>query len=693
MSSILTEYPLFWAIPCLLLGVGYAALLYTRQAPWGPTANRLLALLRAVLVALVALLLLGPYAKQLRRTAEKPVIALALDHSESMALVNSPERLQQAADGFRKLGNALADAGIEPAWYGFGGEMPSDSLFGMGFRAGASNLSALLQQVQRDYENRNLAGVVLLSDGIYNEGMAPSYLPSRVPVFPLALGDTVPQRDVSLRALYANKIAYLGNRFPLMAEVHHEGFGGREVLASLMHQNKVLDQKRLQLPAQGLAKVEFLAEAAEAGTQRYTVQLQPLEGEFTRQNNAKSAYVEVIDSREKILLVAAAPHPDIKAIRAALAQRENYQFEVYIPGIDEAVNLNDRYDVVIFHQIPHLKRVGNDLPAQFAAKGSAIWYILGRQSLLPAFNQLQSGVSVRAQGTQQDLVTPIFNTRFGRFTFGNDQVAMLTKMPPSAVPFGDYELASDVEVLLQQRVGSVPTEKPLLAVRTSEGKKTAVMLGEGLWQWRLQEYARSQKHQAFDDLVGKLVQYLSTKEDKRRFRVYPAEQELLNTDRVAFETEVYNDIYEQIYGQQVSLSVWDERREEQSFAYTHAGPGSQYVVRGLKAGVYRYKATTTLDGQPVSVEGQFSIREQELEALQTTADFGMLRLLARETGGAFFMASEAEALQERLLRQPPPEIIHTQETTDLLLHEWWPLLLLALLAAVEWLVRKLKGGY
>jgi hypothetical protein len=52
------------------------------------------------------------------------------------------------------------------------------------------------------------------------------------------------------------------------------------------------------------------------------VQLVGQPEEFTAQNNSRDAYIEVIDGKEKILLLAAAPHPDIKAIKSALEKNE-----------------------------------------------------------------------------------------------------------------------------------------------------------------------------------------------------------------------------------------------------------------------------------------------------------------------------------------------------------------------------------
>ena len=46
-------------------------------------------------------------------------------------------------------------------------------------------------------------------------------------------------------------------------------------------------------------------------------------GEFTKKNNQIDIYFEVIEVRQKIAILASAPHPDIKALIASLSGNEN----------------------------------------------------------------------------------------------------------------------------------------------------------------------------------------------------------------------------------------------------------------------------------------------------------------------------------------------------------------------------------
>jgi hypothetical protein len=72
-------------------------------------------------------------------------------------------------------------------------------------------------------------------------------------------------------------------------------------------------------------------------------------------------------------LVAPAPHPDIQAIARIIAKNENYSFTYFIPGITEYKE--DRFGLVIFHQVPNQLGIGSDVMTKLMAQSAATWFI------------------------------------------------------------------------------------------------------------------------------------------------------------------------------------------------------------------------------------------------------------------------------------------------------------------------------
>lgn len=677
----------WWIVVCLLAGLLYAGLLYSRNPTlWSRTTNWGLFALRFLLASLVCLLLLEPYLKQLTRHIEEPAFIIAIDNSLSVPEggTSSPQELQQTV---ARLQQELGKKGRVELRTLQGELTHPDSLQ---FTAQTTDLSSLLSGVRSDYENRNLAGVVLLSDGIYNQGISPAFVPYPFPVYSLGVGDTLPKTDVSLKNLYYNKVAYQGNQFRIRAEITQNGYEGQPLTLTVRRGGRVLQQKQIRF-ARGAALLEeeVVLDADEAGLQHYTFEVSGARDEYTTKNNVRHAYIEVIEGREKILIVAHSPHPDITALRRAIENNKNYQTFLYIPGLAEYKE--EKWDLVVLHGIPS----GRPIPRldEVLKNAWGRFYILSTQTNLSQFNQQQELVQVQAQQREFDQAFPLLNGNFDLFTYPEEYRRILGEYSPVQVPFGRIAVASWGRVLLQQRIGRVETDKPLLVIGLQENKKTGVMLGEGLWQWRLQEYAATEDFKAFDELISKTVQLLSARDDRRRFKVYPLEEEVLDTEGVTFETEVYNNIFERIWGQSVNLVITAEEGQQYRYSYQNTRNNSRYSVQNLPGGVYRYRATTELNGETLTATGRFSVQTLQLESLEITANHNLLRQVSDKTGGQYYHYQQEGQLLQQLNQLEASNIITADEAYESVLSLEWLLGLLLLLVSLEWFIRKYNGGY
>ncbi len=690
--QLLTSYSPWFIILCLLTGAGYAFALYQKNPSWSKGVNWALAACRFVLVSLICFLLLGPLVRQVRSTFEKPTVVLAIDNSQSVSLTTDSSLLSQTLAQIQSLANELRRKEVNVDVQLLDKDADAAALSAKQFSSPVTNLSNLLGTVQSNFENRNLAGVVLVSDGIYNQGVSPEFLPYNFPVYTVGLGDTVPRRDLNLKAVHYNKITYTGNQFPVVAEVQATGFAAKTASVQLMQGGKVLATKPLTFRNENdVQDVTFYVKAEAKGIGHYVVQVAPDAGEFTHQNNNRDAYIEVIDGKEKILLLAAAPHPDIKAIKSALEKNQNYEFESVIAGL--GAPKQPKYDLVILHQIPDQLSTGTQAAQKYLEGDTPLWFILGSQSNLSQFNVVNTAVKITARGAQTDQVFPSFNNGFNIFKFEGSGGSLLQKMPPMSVPFGDFRTAPNSEVILFQRVGNLVTNKPLLAVNTDRKRKSAVLTGEGLWEWRLEEFNQTENHQVIDELVTKLVQYLSSKEDRRRLRVYPVTDEFLNTERIVFEAETYNEIYEKIYNQKIALEITGPDKKVSRYNFINTESNSQFDIGGLPKGVYQYRASARVQDKNEVVTGQFTVRELQLEAINTTANHDLLRKISNETGGQFFLPGQVEGLTRQLSQNPPPDRVQSTEDTMELIHLKWLFFILLFLASAEWGVRKYQGAY
>ncbi|GAB3990062.1 hypothetical protein GCM10028807_16410 [Spirosoma daeguense] len=709
MDFIFQSSP-WWILVCLLVGAAYAFAMYqplprlmagggsTSVGGFDKRTTYGLAALRFIIVSFLCFLLLNPLIRNTRTITEKPKVVLAVDNSESVAAAGRPT-LNQALAGLQTLRQQLTDKGLDVAIRTFGDTVAegSNDLTQIPFTERTTDLSGLLSGIRSDYEGRNLTDVVLVSDGIFNKGLSPTFGQYPFAVQAVGLGDTVAKRDVQLRGVVVNRIAYLGNQFPVQAEIVSNGFQGRSAVVVLRQNGKELGRQSISFGKNDtFNQVTFNTTATQKGVQHYVVEVLPQTGEFSTRNNKQDVYLDVIDGKEKVLLLALAPHPDIKAIRTILERNQNYELDIrMLTGTPaDAPPVPDKvYDLLILHQIPDNGSVGNTLVQKYLARNTPTLFILGNQSAVGPFNTSNSVMQIAVQANQSDKVTGAFNPEFKQLNLDADKLAILSKFPPLLAPYGEFKLQPGSEVVLWQQVGSVRTTKPLLALNVTSPRKTAVLAGEGLWGWRLEEFALTDKQDVVDELFQKVIQLISVKEDRRKLRVYPIRNEFVAGEKVIFETEMYNDIYEEVFDKPVRLEIADEKGITRSYNYTPTATNRRFEISRLPEGAYRFKATASINNRSEQSSGQFVVRDLQLEAINTTADHGMLRQLAQQSGGQFYTANRINDLVRNLgTRSIPARLTSTEEMNELINWRWLFFLVLTL-AAVEWGLRKFYGGY
>ena len=699
MESLSFQYPTYYLIFCALLGLAYAATLYYKDDSFKESStnwNAILGVLRFLSVTFLAVLLLSPLLKSLLTETKKPVVVIAQDLSESVAAEMDEAARTKYQTDLEAMTNSLSEK-FEVVEYGFGNEVRQGIDYK--FEDKVSNLSDMLTEVYDLYSNQNLGAVVLATDGIYNEGSNPIYTGTKLsaPIFTIALGDTIPKKDLILKRVFHNKIAYLGDKFSIQVDIAAQNCVDN---ATTLTVSKIENGVARKLSSKPIAinkndfftTEEIILDADRAGVQRFRIAVNAVNGEVTTANNVKDIFVDVLDARQKILLLANSPHPDIGALKRTLEKNKNYEVKT---GFATDANLKvDNYDFVVLHQLPSQS---NDISAilnTLNTKKIPRLFIVGTQTNLTRFNGVQPVMVIQGDGRNTNDVQGTFATDFSLFKLDDDLKQNLPKFAPLLSPFGEFKAEGNAQTLLYQRIGKVETKYPLLVLGEENGTKISVLAGEGLWRWRLFDYLQNQNHDIFSELMGKTFQYATLKEDKRRFRIAMDKNIFKENESIVFDAELYNESYELINEPDVSLSVKDGDGKEFPFTFDKNSSGYTLNAGILPVGSYTFRGTTFYNGQTLDYNGQFSVQPVQLEVYETTADHGMLRLLSKQFGGELFYPNQISKLGETVLTKDTikPVIYQTTKTRSMINLKWIFFLLLALLSG-EWFLRRYHGAY
>ncbi|MBW4888706.1 hypothetical protein KXQ82_03230 [Mucilaginibacter sp. HMF5004] len=687
------SFSVWWALACLLLGAIYAWLLYSKAGNLSNNIRYLLAGLRFLAVTIIAFLLLSPMIKTMSSRQQKPLVLVVQDNSSSINLFKpkgfEPAKLVDDLGTLKKtLGN---DYDVRE--FHFAVDL-KDSL-SANFNGKQTDLSGVFSGLADRFSNQNIGALVLATDGLYNKGSSPQYVARNLKtnIYTVALGDTIPKRDLLIANINYNKTAFLGNDFEVEVLTEAYQSKGENLHLSISEDGTPVGTQNISIPANEFRKaITVKLHADKKGVHKFSFNLQPAPNEISATNNSETIYVEVLDSKQKILVLYNNIHPDISAIKSSLEGNRNYEVKTSLLNEMTAAKLSG-YSAVILYQIPSAGApVPTALQAALTQSKIPVWYIAGAQSNLQQLNSLQKMVQINSSRLEMQEVFANPKADFAAFTLSDSTRQTLASLPPLSAPFGNYGTANAQTVLLKQKIGSVETSYPLLAFGDDNGRRIAILTAEGLWKWRLAEFRNEGNYSAVDELMSQSVQYLTANNNRQRFRVYPAKNVFDESEDILLNAELYNDALQLINTPDVKIDLKSKAGKTYSFIFTRNGQSYQLNAGALPPDEYTYAAATKLGDKLFNATGQFVIKVLNAETRQSTADHHLLQALAKDNGGQMVSPSQISTLADMIRKNENIKTIVYDDKTyrDLVDVKWVFFLVLALLSA-EWFLRKRDG--
>ena len=690
--EIILATPYWYILLCLLAGLGCAWWLYGGNSPFNetPWLRRILFFLRFLSFSIIAFLLLSPFIKSAIREVEKPAIAIAFDNSSSILLDSahfSTSELNQLAE---KLTSTFKND-YEANRYSFGSKVENE-VASNDFSEKSTNISEMFDYLKSLYGGRNLGAVIMLSDGIYNKGSNPVYTAEKlkVPVYTIAVGDTTINRDVLISDVAYNKVAFLGNNFPVEVGVTMKQASGTAVTLTIKEDSLTLFSRMISASGNNyFAKIPVILSANKKGIHKYKIRISEVDGEKNLLNNEADIYVDVSERKMKILLLAQSPHPDVAAIKSVLDKSNLYETKVVFQ--EQADENFSNYNLVILHQLPSAK--STTLLQKIKTAEVPYFIIAGAQMNVAAFNNSGTGVTINQPVAKMNEVYAKVSDQFGLFSLSDDMQKVLSQLPPLFVPFGNYKVEKETNTLLAQRIGSIQSSMPLWYFSTSGTMRTGVLLGEGLWRWQLNEYALSGNHDVTDELILKSVQYLTSKEKKEPFMIQ-YKRSYTEGENIEFDATLYNAAGELINEPEVRLNIYNDEKKEFRYTFNRSNNAYQLNAGMLPPGRYTFSAETKTGDKVYKETGEFSVVPLLLENFESTANHQLLNTISSNTGGIMVTPDKINLLIDAVQKNETVKPVSYYHKKLIELISLKSLLAICLLLiAMEWFLRKRFGSY
>lgn len=656
-------------------------------------ANRrqrtILAVLRFVSMLLLCIIILDITLKISNKQQKRPIVVLAQDNSSSIVAnadsawyrtdyIDKIDKLKQQLGGKYDVRSVVfSDKTTENEPINFAGQ--------------TTNISSVFDYVATNFYGENVGALIIATDGIVNQGAEPLYKAGSFskPVYTIALGDTLPHPDLSIDRIVANRTAFRQSRFPIMVCIKGENVPFGDYQLTVSENDKILQSRIVSIRTDfAYQKKIFYIDGADEGLHRYDLRIDIPENDANSQNNRRSVVVDVSGEALNVLLLQNAWHPDVSAIEQVLAKNE--RFKLTISSIDDFNGRLDDYALLILHQLPSANHNMKNIIDQAEKNDLPMLFVIGNQTDIKSLQAALPSVGIERKRGDNDDAFPSLNADFQlyRTDFDATQTALF---PPLNVPYGNYRTAPTGQVLFYQKIGSVSTQRPLVYFVTTATQKIGVVSGEGLWRWRLTDYASNGSHAVTDEIVNKSVQYLCNNEKKNRFEVTTDDVVPIHRE-VLFDAVLYNRSMEPVTTADVSLELTDPAGNRIKSAFQPSGLGYSLNLGRKPVGLYRYTATATLGDEVLTRRGQFMVIDESVEMSRLQADHSLLFRLADSHGGQMFTPDNIDGLPEAIFRNH--EVAETVIVTNRLYRaiDLLPILLLALtFLSAEWFLRKFWG--
>ncbi|RYG29390.1 MAG: hypothetical protein EOO01_38285 [Chitinophagaceae bacterium] len=322
---------------------------------------------------------------------------------------------------------------------------------------------------------------------------------------------------------------------------------------------------------------------------------------------------------------------------------------------------------------------------------AAVWYIIGTQTNVNAFNNTQSDVELTGSSNASQPVFPSPVTDFTTFSLPENVSSLMADLDPLTMPFGRVIMRAPGTILLKQRIGKISTDDPMLFFANAGAKKAAYLFGEGIWRWRLVE-DQENNNIFFDDLISNTMQYLAVKDDKRKFKVFPSKISFDENERILLNANLFNDNYAPVNGPEVNVVIKDEIGRSFNFSFSRTTTAYRLDAGNLAKGRYRFAAETVLGGKKLRSEGAFFVREIMTEFQQTVANHQLLNAISQQTNGKLYTPADLLQIEADLEKSDSLKTLSYEDRKyeDLINIKWLFFLLLLLLTG-EWFLRKRVG--
>jgi uncharacterized membrane protein len=597
-----------------------------------------------------------------------------------------------------------------------------------------SDLSGALDETIKRSSGMPLSAIVLATDGAAN---VPTDITNTlrelrardIAVFTVGVGDTAKPLDAELTRINMPRRVLVGSRVNIETFVGLSGYSATKVLLGVREDGRAIKTEEFNLRGNDTEAINLEITPTTPGVHRYTVEITPLDGEITVDNNKQDALVEVIQGPLRLLHVEGEPRWELGKIREALQLNEKNivlvslqrtgENKFYRQGIGNQVELSTgfpkteeelfSYDGLVigsveagFFSADQLRSI----EAFVARRGGGLLALGGRLSfdggkykgtaledLLPLS---LTGGPVDEENTYAPVYKP-FLTGAGQahpITRLNDDRGANQKiwndLPPISVSEALLNVKPGATVLLEARkVDGSGAPLPLLVQQRYGRGQTLALTAADTWRWRMRMDAKNNSHETF---WRQMLRYVVSG-TPQQIEVSTAKDVYSMDDTVNIVADVRDRKFNAVGDAHATARVTKPSGAtvDVPLKFTTLNNANIYTgeFKADELGQHRIEllGTSASLGQ-LNAQSNVLVSDLNREYYSAAQNSDLLKRIAAETGGKYYTPAQVKSLLDDLTyRQTPYSERVTKDLWDMPVNF---VLLIGLLSA-EWFLRKREG--
>jgi uncharacterized membrane protein len=729
----------------ILLAAAFIYFIYLRpriRLPKRTTAA--LIALRAMLLTVMIVLLLRPVVVVSSVIPRSSYVAMVVDDSVSMKLRDVPGGATRLETVKQSLLNSPAgqtsfltklENKFKTNLYGFAGGLTrlkdGNDLYGEGR---TSNLAGALDETIKRSSGMPLSAVVLASDGASNvPGDVAAVLRELrardIPVFTIGVGNTARPMDAELTRVNMPRRVLVGSRLNIETIVGLSGYGATKVLLSVREDGRAIKTEEANLRGNDTEAVNLEITPTTPGIHRYTVEVTPLDGELTVDNNKQDSLVEVIEGPLRILHVEGEPRWELGKIRESIQPNEknvtlvslqrtgeNKFYRQGIAGQTELAAGFPKSEEELFSY--HALIVGSVEAGFFTADElrSIEAFVSRRGGGLLALGGRLAFDGGKYKGTTIDDLLPVsltggpvdeansFSPVFKPILTGAGQAHPITRLhedrganqkawnelPPISVSQVLTNVKPGASVLLEARRIEGPAQAAPLLVQQRYGRgQTLALTASDTWRWRMKVDSKNNAHETF---WRQMLRYLVSSTPPQ-VEIGAEKEVYALDDTINVVADIRDKRFNPVPDAQATARVTKPsgvivdvplKFTTLNSVNTYAGEFKADELGQLRIELIGTSATIgTLNAKSTML-----VTDLNREYYSAAQNSDLLKRIASETGGKYYTTAEAQSLLDDLIyRQTPYSERVTKDLWDMPVNF---MLIIGLLSA-EWFLRKREG--